>query len=112
MNADDFDKEAGLACVEGDEALYEAVLTVFHQQITEEFAELPAALRDGRDAPVARQVHTLKGSAGSVGAKRLEAAASAIDRRLKADQWPLEEALIDELDAALRSAAESLRPMI
>lgn len=94
--------------MEGDEALYDAVITVFHQQLTGEFAELPGALREASSEVVARQVHTLKGSAGSVGAKRLEAAASAIDREIKSGALVIEDALIDELYLALRSAVDIL----
>lgn len=95
--------------MDGDEALYEAVVAVFHQQLTNEFAGLPIALREHPDAAVARQVHTLKGPAGSVGAKRLEAATSAIDRELKSGASAVTAASIDELDAALRSAVDVLQ---
>lgn len=104
----DFDREAGLACVDGDEVLYESVLVVFLQQLKDDFARLPEALRGHRSEAVARQVHSLKGSAGSVGAKRLEASAAAIDRRLKSGEGEIDEALIEELDAALHSAINSL----
>ncbi|GEM_PF-1763692 len=108
MFSEDFDREAGLACVDGDEALYESVLAVFYQQLTDDFASLPDSLRGPPDEAVARQVHSLKGSAGSVGAKRLEASAAAVDRRLKSGDGELDEALIGELAAALQSAINSL----
>lgn len=111
MVQEDFDKSAGLACVDGDESLYEAVLAVFHEQLTGEFAALGNALRQGADEQTTRQVHTLKGSAGSVGAKRLEAAAAAIDRQLKSGAPTPDESLVAELEAAMRSAAASLRAM-
>ena len=108
MFSEDFDREAGLACVDGDAALYESVLAVFHQQLREDFAALPDHLRGEPDEAVARQVHSLKGSAGSVGAKRLEASATAVDRRLKSGDGELDEALVEELAAALQSAINSL----
>jgi HPt (histidine-containing phosphotransfer) domain-containing protein len=104
MLSDDFDREAGLACMDGDEGLYESVLAMFYRPLTEDFAELPESLRGGLDEAAARQVHSLKGSAGSVGAKRLEASAAVIDRRLKAG----DEALISGLADALQSATHSL----
>lgn len=109
MSLADFDREAGLACMEGDESLYDAVVAVFYQQLTGEFAGLPMALRERHSEAVSRQVHTLKGSAGSVGAKRLEAAASAVDRELKSGVSEVSTSLIDELDSALHSAIDVMQ---
>ncbi|RZU98271.1 Hpt domain-containing protein [Spiribacter vilamensis] len=106
--ARDFDREAGLDCVDGDEALYESVLAVFHQQLMDDLVSLPDSLRKPRDNAVMRQVHSLKGSALSVGAKRIEVSAAAVDRRLKSGDGHIDEALIGELAAALQSAINSL----
>ena len=104
----DFDREAGLACVDGDETLYESVLAIFHQQLRDHCASLPDSLRGPYDETIERQVHSLKGSAASVGAKRIEASAAAIDWRLKSGDGHIDEALIGELAAALQSAINSL----
>jgi len=62
---------------------------MFHEQLTDEFAQLPEQLRTGSDDTLARQVHTLKGSAGSVGATRIEAVTKEIDQDFKEARCPV-----------------------
>lgn len=103
----EFDTSAGLAYADDDEELYREVLAMFYEQLTDEFAQLPEQLRKGSDDALARQVHTLKGSAGSVGATRIEAVAKEIDQDLKVGKVPSDE-LIDALQASLQAASNEL----
>ncbi|XGA79804.1 Hpt domain-containing protein [Halomonas sp. CH40] len=107
----EFDTSAGLAYADGDEELYREVLAMFHEQLSDEFAQLPEQLRQGCDDTLARQVHTLKGSAGSVGATRIEAVAKAIDQDFKAGKVPNDE-LIDTLQASVQAASNELAALV
>lgn len=108
----EFDITTGLEYADNDEELYIEVLAMFYDQLINEFQTLPERLSQP-DEVVARQVHTLKGSAGSVGASRIEAAASDIDMALKrGDSVSAEQAraLDDAIQASmaqLRSVAQS-----
>ncbi|MGM0615458.1 MAG: Hpt domain-containing protein [Pseudomonadota bacterium] len=103
----EFDTSAGLAYADGDEELYREVLAMFHEQLTDEFAQLPEQLRKDSGDTLARQVHTLKGSAGSVGATRIEAVAREIDQGFKAGKVP-DNQLVDALQASLLAANHEL----
>ena len=103
----EFDTSAGLAYADGDEELYREVLAMFHEQLTDEFAQLPEQLRKGSNDTLARQVHTLKGSAGSVGATRIEGVAKEIDQDFKAGKVP-SDGLIDALQASVQAASHEL----
>ena len=103
----EFDTTAGLAYAGDDETLYREVLAMFHEQLSTEFAQLPEQLRNGSDDTLARQVHTLKGSAGSVGATRIEAVTKEIDQNFKAGRVP-DDQLIDTLQASIQAANHEL----
>lgn len=107
----EFDTNTGLAYADGDEELYREVLAMFHEQLTDTFSHLPEKLREGSDATLARQVHTLKGSAGSVGATRIEAVAREIDQCLKAGMSPDDE-LMQALQVSIQAAKDDLLPAL
>ena len=96
------DLEYGLALVRGNAVKYARLLTLFAGSHGEDAARLDAALA-ARDRLTLKQVaHGLKGTAGTLGASALAAAATAFDAALRehaADQdiEPLYAALIAEL---------------
>lgn len=107
----EFDTDAGLSYADEDDALYCEVLTVFYEQLTKRFATLPNQLSNGPDDGVARQIHTLKGSANAVGATRLAAISTQIDSLLKAGELP-DNATIENLSAAIQAAIQELAAFV
>ena len=100
----EFDVTTGLEHADNDEELYLEVLAMFHDQLQNEFQDLPEHLGQPDDS-LARKVHTLKGSASSVGANRIALAATDIDQTLKrgdAINTAQSEALRDAIQAGLR----------
>ncbi|MBL8481690.1 MAG: response regulator, partial [Rhodocyclaceae bacterium] len=86
----------GLRCVNGNSVLYLRVLQMFAQRLPKDLIALRAALRrtDGLDE-ARRRAHTLKGTAGTVGATAVQAAAAALEALVKqgADAGELADAL-------------------
>ncbi|MGY4876851.1 Hpt domain-containing protein [Vreelandella aquamarina] len=103
-----FDVHTGLAYADGDEELYREVLIMFLEQLTTEFAHLPNQLRDGSNETLSRKVHTLKGSASSVGAIHIETVVRDIEQHLKHDESTLSDSLINQLQASLKTAIDEL----
>jgi two-component system sensor histidine kinase/response regulator len=74
------DKAAGLATAMGNVKLYTRVLIMFRDRLAN-FADQFAAARNDADATAAmRCAHTLKGTAGSIGARSVQAAAGELER--------------------------------
>ncbi|WP_075880793.1 Hpt domain-containing protein [Vreelandella massiliensis] len=109
-NLTDFDISTGLAYADNDKELYIEVLAMFHEQLSGEFSEL-AALLAAPDDKVARQVHTLKGSASSVGAHRIEQTAAEVDNTLKKGNSVTSEQA-QALDDAIKAGAAQLAPVV
>lgn len=107
----EFDTRAGLAFADGDEELYREVLAMFLEQLNDEFAQLPEQLRQSSNELLARQVHTLKGSAGSVGATRIEAVAREMTQAFKAGNVP-DDSLLDALQTSMKAAHEELAALL
>lgn len=104
----EFDIDAGLMYADGDQELYLEVLAMFHEQLVTEFANLPQQLSAPITDETARQVHTLKGSASSVGATQIEAAAKTIDQRIKEGVTAIDAALLEKLNSAMTAAVQAL----
>jgi HPt (histidine-containing phosphotransfer) domain-containing protein len=63
----------------GEPDVLHEVLTVFIQDVPRRVASLSAAAAGGRVAEAARAAHSLKGSAGNIGARRLQALAATLE---------------------------------
>lgn len=104
----ELDTATGLAYADNDEELYTEVLVMFYTQLTGEFHDLASKLTHSDDV-IIRQVHTLKGSAGSVGAERVAATAATIESALKRHMAITNEQ-VSELECAIHAAAAQLAP--
>ncbi|MDG4551225.1 MAG: response regulator [Candidatus Contendobacter sp.] len=93
------DLAAALNRLGGNQALFEKVLGLFHQTEAESADRIRILLAAGDIASCQRLAHTLKSTAGTVGANRLQAAARAIEETLGAG-GDVGESLLAELDAA------------
>ena len=105
---DGFDLQRGLDHLDQDAALYLNLLHRFRHQLEDEFAPLGEPLEQPpRTTETKRLIHTLKGLANTLGAERLAAIATEIDRACRSDA-PLSTAASEELAQALSQARTRL----
>ena len=96
------DLRAGLQTTEGNQPLYLKLLRRFHEgqrYFEQNFRE---ALRAGEQDTATRHAHTLKGLAGTIGAKKLQEAARHLEAQSLAKSHP------GELESSLRHVLEAL----
>ena len=100
------DVAAGLATTLGNESLYTRLLRKF-RDANASFGDQFQAARTAADATApARAAHTLKGTAGNLGARGVQAAAEALERAC------LEGAAAARLDDLLAKVVAELRPVL
>ncbi|MEA1051531.1 PAS domain S-box protein [Lamprobacter modestohalophilus] len=105
---DGFDLQRGLDHLDQDAALYLNLLHRFRHQLEGEFAALDEQLEQQPQAiETKRLIHTLKGLANTLGAERLAAVATGIDRACGREA-PIPTAAREELAQALSQARARL----
>jgi CheY-like chemotaxis protein len=84
------DTRIGLENVQGNQRLYQRLLTRFREGQQGFVTEFRAAWRAGERTKAGRLAHTLKGVAGTLGAQALQAAAAELEQacREQPDQFP------------------------
>jgi two-component system sensor histidine kinase/response regulator len=100
------DTTDGLARVAGNRKLYLKLLRQFSEQQGPTVAQITAALTNGDVALAERLAHTLKGVAGNIGAKAVQAAAGALEKLIR------ERAGAGELDSAKQKVSAALDPLL
>ena len=106
-----FDAAAALSLLGDDDTLYTELLSVFRQNEAETAQRIRTAFSDNNADLGHRLAHTLKSSAGSIGATRLEKAALSVELAYRNGTGPHEE-LINELEAAHSEAMEGIEAVI
>ena len=100
------DVKAGLATTMDNEKLYTRLLVKFRDS-QGDFAKLFAAARGDADpTAAARAAHTLKGTAGNIGAKGVQAAAAELEHAYLVDATP------EQIDSLLATTLKELQPVI
>ncbi len=100
------DTQAGLDVSGGNQALYLRMLLKFRQS-QGQFAQMFAAARKDLDPTAStRCAHTLKGTAGNIGAKTLALAAVALEQACEAGAPDV------QVDALLATALDALEPVL
>jgi HPt (histidine-containing phosphotransfer) domain-containing protein len=100
------DVKAGMATSMNKESLYTRMLQKFRDS-QGKFAEIFAATKADPDPEAAtRAAHTLKGTAGNIGAKGVQAAAGKLEQACKEHRSP------SEIDALLANVLAELAPVI
>jgi CheY-like chemotaxis protein len=100
------DVKAGMATTMDNEKLYTRLLIKFRDS-QGDFADLFAAARQDPDATAAaRAAHTLKGTAGNIGAKGVQAAAAELEHAYLVD------ATAQQIDFLLAKTLAELQPVI
>jgi len=100
------DAADGLRRVLGRREAYIGLLRRFALSQPHTFAEIRAALAEGHRADAERAAHTLKGIAGSIGARQLQREAGVVDAALRGG------ATLIELEALLGPAERSLDALV
>jgi two-component system sensor histidine kinase/response regulator len=100
------DTRAGLAVCMNNPALYQRMLVKFSNS-QGQFAQLFAAARQDSDPTAStRCAHTLKGTAGNIGAKALESVAAALEHACQTGEPD------SRIDALLAQTLEALSPVM
>jgi HPt (histidine-containing phosphotransfer) domain-containing protein len=100
------DTKDGLARVAGNRKLYLKLLRQFAEQQAPSVAQITTALAQGDAALAERLAHTLKGVAGNIGAKPVQAAAGGLEKLIR------DRAATAETESALREVAAALDPLL
>ena len=101
-----FDVAAALARIDGDVEEYLSFLEMFRDMSGAGITGIAAAMKLG-DAEKARMLaHSLKGSSGTVGAVKLQAAAAALEKALKDTR--LDSGLLDAVEAEWQQTLQSM----
>jgi len=104
------DAKAGLATTMDNPKLYTRLLHKFKESQSDFATVFAAALRDTDPTAPARAAHTLKGTAGNIGAKAVQAAAAALEHACLAGADPAQvQPLLDATVAALAPVVQGLR---
>jgi signal transduction histidine kinase/DNA-binding response OmpR family regulator/HPt (histidine-containing phosphotransfer) domain-containing protein len=103
---DGLDTADGLNRVAGNRKLYLKLLRQFVEQQASSVEQISAALVQGDNTLAERLAHTLKGVAGNIGAKRVQTAAGALEKLLRA------KCAEGELSAAKEQVNAALNPLV
>jgi two-component system sensor histidine kinase/response regulator len=98
------DAADGLARVAGNRSLYLKLLRQFADQQGEAPQQIVAALKSGDRKLAERLAHTVKGVAGSLGARELQQIAGALEKAISMSAAP---AVLNPAEAALETALKS-----
>lgn len=103
------DTRVGLHICMGNEGLYRRLLAMFRDDYGDFAAAFTSARADMDRTAATRCAHTLKGTAGNVGARRVQTASSELEKACKAEAPPdAIAALLDETGAALAEILPAL----
>ncbi len=110
---DILDPEAGLRRVLGKQATYRALLRRFVSQHADAAARIAGLMESGDGASATREAHTLKGMAGTLGARAVQAHAEELESALR-HEAPAERAaqVLAALGAALDESVRAMRRLL
>jgi two-component system sensor histidine kinase/response regulator len=105
------DSATGRRRVAGNEALYGKLLLDFHRNYAASVERIVAALSQGTLADAEREVHTLKGVAGNIGAMQLHRAAEELDLALRSGDLGKARSLLPGVERELSLVIDGLDPL-
>ena len=100
------DTQDGLSRVAGNQKLYSKLLRQFIEQQGPAVGQITAALAHGDAGLAERLAHTLKGVAGNIGAKAVQATAGALEKLIR------NRAAAADVEAAKGQVAAALNPLV
>jgi two-component system, sensor histidine kinase and response regulator len=105
------DRVTGLKRVAGNEKLYRKLLLDFHRDFADAVERVRIAMAESRLTDAERQVHTLKGVAGNIGAMDLHRSAQELDSALRVNALGKAEGLLPDVERALSVVIQGLEPL-
>jgi CheY-like chemotaxis protein len=105
------DYATGLKRVAGNEALYGKLLLDFYRDYATSIDRIRAAIQEDRLTDAERQVHTLKGVAGNIGAMELHGTAQELDSALRLGELEKVQSLLPDVERALSLVIHGLKPL-
>ncbi len=105
------DCATGLRRVAGNEALYGKLLLDFHRDYATSVDRIGSAIREDRLTDAERQVHTLKGVAGNIGAMELHRTAQELDSALRLGDLAKAGTLLPDVERELSQVIQGLKPL-
>jgi two-component system sensor histidine kinase/response regulator len=105
------DRATGLKRVAGNEALHIKLLIGFHRDYATNADRIRAAIAEGRMADAEREVHTLKGVAGNIGAMELHRVVQELDTALRLGEVAKVESLLPGVESELKRVINGLAPL-
>ncbi|WP_406694780.1 response regulator [Singulisphaera sp. Ch08] len=104
------DRVTGLRRVAGNETLYRKLLLDFHRDYATSVERVREALAEDRLTDAERQVHTLKGVAGNIGAMDLHRATGELDSALRVSHLEKAGLLLSAVERELSVVIQGLEP--
>jgi two-component system sensor histidine kinase/response regulator len=102
----------GLKRVAGNQALYTKLLVDFHRDYAAGVEPIVAAIDQGKLADGEREVHTLKGVAGTIGAMELHGAAQELELALRQRDPARARSLLPVVERELARVIHGLEPLV
>ncbi len=96
----------------GEPDVLTEVLKLFLDEAPKRLERLRDAWQERNAPDLQRAAHSLKGSAGNIGAKRMYEICRQLDERGKANDFPGAKHLIESLAAEFRSVEEEIRQLL
>jgi two-component system, sensor histidine kinase and response regulator len=97
-----------LEIVGDDPEFVDELVDTFLADVPGQLAELRGAMSTGTAADAVRPAHTLKGTAGTIGARAVEATSRSIEEAARAGSVDGLEAQVEELETSLRQLEAAL----
>lgn len=105
------DVDEGLGRLQGNQSLYEKLLTDFYKGQKEDLVQLQGYLETSKWQEASQLVHVLKGVAGNLGAKRLHELASQLENSLRRQFEMPDSALMDSFVLTFEQVMEGLEQL-
>jgi PAS domain S-box-containing protein len=105
------DRATGLRRVAGNETLYDKLLLDFCRDFADSLDQARAAVAEGKLTDAQRQVHTLKGVAGNIGAMELHRATEELESAMRLGDLDTVGTLLPEAERQLSVVIRGLEPV-
>jgi two-component system sensor histidine kinase/response regulator len=105
------DQKAGLARMQGDQHLYRKMLLRFAQSQSSFVEQFGIAITSHDYGTAQRLAHTLKGTAGTIGATELQQSAQALEETCTSTDEALRGARFDLVEQQLNAVLNALQPL-
>jgi HPt (histidine-containing phosphotransfer) domain-containing protein len=107
-----FDKTAFLARIGGDESLLGEILSLYINDVPKQMSAIEKSMIEKNTQDLQRQAHTLKGSSANVGALTVQAAALALEKACRENDFGQAGTLVPALRLEFQRFREKAAPLL